>query len=163
MGHLKPRKVSKMQPQRAEFTEGGGDRVSGSLIREGRGQRLGQRLGLSCVSRAGWGHPGANVDLLLSSLAKGEFSWPLETENIVNRMDKAGELLSFHPSGIKGTDLPVGRGPADKRVHSLGTERRGGRPHSPGEWAYSPALRKFWEVLRLKVQAAHPEHTHLRR
>lgn len=102
-GHLEPRRVSRMQPQRAEFREGSGGRISGSLNREGRGQSL----GLNCVSRAGWGHPEANVDLLLSSLAKDEFSWPLEPGNIVNRMDKVGELLSFHLSGIKGTHLPV--------------------------------------------------------
>jgi hypothetical protein len=121
-----------------EFREGGGSRISGSLNREGRGQRL------NCVFRAGWGHPGASVDLPLFSLVKDTFSWPLETGDIINRMDKAGVLP---PAGCKGYSFAYphrwGKDRPDKRAqpgqreawHQTALTGRGG-------WAYSPALGK---------------------
>lgn len=82
VGHLELRRAPNVLPQKVGFREGGGSRISSSLNREGRGRRI------NCVSRAGWGHPGASVDLPLSSRAKDAFSCPLEPGNIINRVDK---------------------------------------------------------------------------
>lgn len=56
VGHLEPRRVSKMLPQKVEFREGGGSRISGSLNREGQ---TGTETELCLQSRMGppWGQP----------------------------------------------------------------------------------------------------------
>lgn len=72
-GHLEPRRMPKMQPQRAKFEEEGGGRVSGSLKREGHGTQTELH-----VWRQGWGHLRAGVNLL-PSLAEDVLSCLLET------------------------------------------------------------------------------------
>lgn len=156
VGHLEPRRVSKMLPQKVEFREGGGSRIPGSLNREGRGQRL------NCVSKAGWGHPGASIDFPLSSLAKDAFSRPLESGNSIIRMDKAGVLP---PAGYK--EYPFAyphrwrKDSQDKRAQSGQREAwHQTALTGQGGWACSPAF-KSQEVLGSSM-APCSECTHFR-
>lgn len=77
-----------------------------------------------------WGECGPSV-----LPGKGQFSWPLETVDIITVLTRQGAIVLVHLSGVKGTYLPVltgGERTGRIRGHSLGTERRGSRPHSLG-------------------------------
>lgn len=93
VGHSEPRRASKMQPQRAEFGEGGGGRVSGSLNREGQGTGTGTESELHLRSRMGppWG------SCRPSSVLPGKGCFLLASRGWGHREQD----VSFHPPGIK--------------------------------------------------------------
>lgn len=84
-----------MQPQRAEFREGGGGRVSGSLNREGQGTETGteSELRLRLRSRMGppWGECGP------SSVLPGKGCFLLASRGWGHHEQD----VSFHLPGIK--------------------------------------------------------------
>lgn len=117
---MEPRRMPKMQPQRAKFGEEGGGRVSGSLNREGHWTQTKLH-----VWRQEWGHLRASVNLLLS-LAKDVLSRLLETG--------ASETEDRWEGGEGPSRAPPLHLPDKKRVHACLSSKVGemGRRYNLG-------------------------------
>lgn len=107
----------------------GGGRVSGSLNREGRGQRLGH-------SKMGppWGECGPSV-----LPGKGQFSWPLETGDIITELTRQGGYCPCPPVRCKGPLLAC--------PHRWGGDRqdKGAQPGQGEAWQQTtlPGIPEF--------------------